>query len=177
MSLLKSIPALRIFAFIFDWLVLALWGGLVFGLVMLFSGGNPPKISDPWQGQAVSFVVMTLPFILYFALSEASSRRASFGKRIIGLEVVGPSAEQLTFSRCLLRNGIKFVPWELGHIVANHAAFAGSESPIWIWVPLAIALLGCFWWLATLLFSSETQYNRWVGAQVLKSRSRHSPRG
>ena len=171
MPLKKSIPVLRMLAFMLDWLVLAMWGGTVFGIVMISSGGNPPGIGNPWQGQAVSFAVMTLPFILYFALTEASSRRASLGKRIFKLEVVGQSGETLAFGTCLIRNGIKFVPWELGHMVANHAALTESDIPIWIWAPMTLACLGCLWWLTALFFSTETPYNRWGGAQVVRSRS------
>lgn len=161
---------LRLFAFALDWLILALWAGLIFGIIMFWHEWNPPSFSSPWQGQAVSFLAMTLPFILYFASCESSSHRSSIGKRIVGLEVSKRSGERLSFSSSLLRNAIKFVPWEFGHLMAHHAAFVEeSASSYWIWGPAMVAMLGLLWWLAALFFSGETPYDRWVGAHVTRS--------
>ena len=169
MTVFRSLPLLRLTAFALDWLVLALWGGIAFGIVMFSTHGNPPGFSNPWQGQAVSFLVMTLPFTLYFAFLESSPKRATIGKRIIGLEVARPTGEQLSFATSFLRNGIKFVPWELGHLVAHQAAFAKEPSiSTWVWGPALGAVIGMLWWMTTLFIGSETPYNRWIGARVIK---------
>jgi uncharacterized RDD family membrane protein YckC len=40
---------------------------------------------------------------LYFSLQEASSRRASLGKRVLGLSVVSEEGEQLSFTQASIR--------------------------------------------------------------------------
>lgn len=52
---------------------------------------------------------------LYFALSEASAREATLGKRRLGLRVVTVDGERLSLGRSLLRSAVKFLPWELAH--------------------------------------------------------------
>ena len=84
----RVIAVRRLLAFAVDWFVLVvLWGGLVFGAVMIATGGNPPQPASPWAAQGISFLTVTLPFTLYSALCESSPMRASLGKRALGLVV------------------------------------------------------------------------------------------
>ena len=148
----------RMIAFCLDWLVLAVWGGTVFGLAMLGFSGNPPRFESPWHGQVVSALVMTLPFILYFAFLESSSAQATLGKRALRMQVVHHSGERISFLASFLRNVLKFVPWEFGHMVAHHAGFAVDVFPMWLWVPVALAMGGCLWWLAALFMTHEMNF-------------------
>ncbi len=158
---------LRLTAFVVDWMMVALWGGLLFGVIMLVTGGDPHGLGGPWKAQAVGFVCMTLPFTLYFAFCESSRWQASIGKRVVGLAVLRRSGGQLSFGRALLRSGIKFVPWEFGNTLAQQAFFgADGEFPMWLWGPTAIAGIGPLWWLVVLFVTGGTPYDRWVGARV-----------
>lgn len=139
----------RLLAFAVDWGVFALWAGVIFAIVMLATGGEPPQSESPWIAQAIGFVSVTLPFTLYFALCESSRWRASIGKRALGLIAVRRSGEKLSFARALLRNAIKFAPWEFGHTVVQQAIHAkGEDFPDWLWGPMALAMLGPIWWIA-----------------------------
>ena len=150
-----------------DWFVLAIWGGVLFGLVMLYTGGTPPHITSPWHGQLISFIFITLPFILYFALSENSAWQATLGKHIFGIKVISVSEKELRFGRCFLRNLIKFIPWELGHVFAHHAALQGDGLQEWVWVFLILSVLGALWWMAAIFLADETPYNHWTGCRVV----------
>jgi len=46
---------------------------------------------------------------LYCAFTESSSRRATLGKRIVGLQVVTASGEQLSFGQATVRHFMKFL--------------------------------------------------------------------
>src|SRR5262249_51508180 len=81
----RAVALRRLLAFAVDWFVLVLWGGVIFGAVMIATGGNPPQPESPWTGQAMSLLTMTVPFTLYFALCESSAMQASLGKRALGL--------------------------------------------------------------------------------------------
>jgi uncharacterized RDD family membrane protein YckC len=85
-----------------------------------------PRPENPWTAQAIGLLTMTLPVTLYFALCESSALRASLGKRVFGLVVSRETGERLLLRSALLRNAVKFVPWECGHTVAQQAAFSGE---------------------------------------------------
>ncbi len=72
----------RLLAFLIDWLILALWGGLLFASVMIATDGKPRQAGGPWIAHMISFLGMTLPFSLYFAFCESCQWRASIGKRL-----------------------------------------------------------------------------------------------
>jgi uncharacterized RDD family membrane protein YckC len=157
----------RLAAFAVDWLIIVLWGGLLFGAVMLLSGGNPAMTVNPWKAQLIGFVSMTLPVTLYFAIAESSRFGATLGKRVLGLRVRSVSGEQLSGGRSLARNAVKFIPWEFGHLVAQQAIHAGVEGvPLWLYAPMVISMLLPLWWVVSLLRSGVAPYDGWVGARV-----------
>lgn len=167
---MRSTGIRRILAFAVDWLVIAAWGGLLFGAVMLFAGGDPPRPSGPWKAQAIGFIAMTVPVTLYFALMESSPRGATLGKRVLDLRVTSAAGERLPVSRTLLRNIIKFIPWEFGHLVAQQAMFSSDAGmPAWVWVPVAISMLGPLWWVVSVLASGRTPYDRLAGTRVIRA--------
>lgn len=163
----RAIVVRRLLAFAMDWLVVVLWGSLLFGVVMIATGGNPPRPENPWKAQGVGFLTMTIPVTVYFVLCESSAMRASLGKRVLGLAVSRETGERLSFGSALLRNAVKFVPWEFGHTVAQQAALSGEEGfPTWVWGPASVALAGPVWWLITMVATGRTPYDRWASARV-----------
>jgi hypothetical protein len=163
----------RLSAFAVDWLVVVLWGGVVFGAVMIATHGNPPRPDNPWMAQAIGIVSMTAPVTLYFAICESSAMRASLGKRMLGLVVTPESGGRLSFGSALLRSSLKFVPWEFGHTVAQQAAYSGEGGfPAWAWGPALVAFVGPLWWLGSMLTTGRTPYDRWVRARVGRAADR-----
>jgi uncharacterized RDD family membrane protein YckC len=157
----------RLVAFCVDWLLIALWGSVLFGAVMALTGGRGTSVGDPWTSQAIGLVTMTIPVTLYFALTESSGWQASVGKRILRLRVTSASGERLSPGRSLLRNAVKFIPWELGHTVAQQAAFAGdARVPLWVWLISAVSFGIPLIWVITVLLRNRTPYDVWAGAAV-----------
>ena len=161
---------LRVLDFAIDWVVIAAWGGLLFGLAMFFSDGELERLSNPWLSQGVGFLVMTLPITLYFGFLESSTIRASLGKRVVGLRVAASQGDQLSLGRSLLRTALKFVPWELGHLVAHQAVSSGDEGiAVWVYMPLTLSFVLSLWWLTSLLLKGQAPYDSWAGARVVSS--------
>ena len=157
----------RLLAFAVDWLLVLVWAGVLFGTVMAVWSGRPPRPGGPWSAQAVGLLTMTLPVTLYFAVCESSPMRASFGKRALKLVVSRESGGRLSFGTAFLRNALKFAPWELGHTVAQQAAFSGEAAPpAWVWGAAALSFAGPVWWLVALLAGGRTPYDRWTSARV-----------
>ena len=160
----------RLMAFAIDWLVLVVWGGALFGVVMLATKGSPPRPASPWHGQMVGLLTMTIPFLLYFALSERSPAQASLGKRILGLSVSTHTGERLSLTAAIARNAIKFIPWECGHTLAQQAAFSDDTGlAAWVWAPAAVAFLCPVWWVLAILMTAQAPYDRWTSARVMRS--------
>jgi len=155
-------------AFALDWLVVVIWGGLLFGTVMIATNGNPPpRPANAWRAQGVGLLTMTLPVTLYFAICESSRMQGSLGKRILGLVVSRDNGGRLSFGSALLRNALKFIPWELGHTVAQQAVFSGEGGfPAWAWGPAIVAWAGPAWWLVAMIRTGRTPYDRWASARV-----------
>ena len=86
---------------------------------------------------------------------------------ILGLVVSRETGERLLFGSALLRNAVKFVPWEFGHTLAQQAAFSGEAGfPAWVWGPATVALVGPLWWLVAMIATGRTPYDRWASARV-----------
>ena len=176
----RAIAVRRLLAFAIDWLVVVLWGGVLLAAVMIATSGNPPRPDNPWKAQAIGFLSMTAPVTLYFAFCESSAMRASLGKRILGLVVTREMGGRLLFSSSLLRNALKFVPWELGHTVAQQAGYSTEGGfPAWVWGPAAVSLVGPAWWVVSMIATGRTPYDRWALARVARSadHAHHSETG
>lgn len=121
------------------WIVVVVLAGLAIRAVWPDAGAT--MFGSPLAAELSGFVSLTLPVTLYFALTEASGRRASLGKRRMRLQVVTvPEGGRLSPRRSLLRSAVKFLPWELAHASIWQFAFAGADSGV-----LPIALLTASW--------------------------------
>ena len=79
---------------------------------------------------------------------------------------------RLRYRCALLRNGVKFTPWEFGHTVAHQAVHAGEQGfPVWLWGPVLIALGGSAWWVAAMWMNGRALYDRIAGARVARRRA------
>ena len=163
-----SIAIQRILAFGADWLVILVWAGLIFGVVMAVTAGNPERLSSPWISQTMGFVLMTLPVVLCFAVLESSVQQATLGKRVFGLMVIDQTGQRTSFGCALFRNAIKFAPWESGHIVANQFVFSDdAEIATWVYGPMVISFIFPLWWIVSIFSTGRTPYDRASCTQVV----------
>lgn len=166
-----SLAVRRVLAFGVDWLLIGAWGTVVFGAVMMTFDGQPPRPTGPWQLQGLGALFMTIPVVLYFAVSE-STAQATLGKLALGLVVVSEQSTKPKIAHTLLRNAVKFAPWELGHVVANQSAFAGEAGfPVWGYVPLALATLLPIWWLVRIFTTDVSPYDALSATRVVRTTS------
>lgn len=126
----------RILAWIFDWLIIAGYACVVFGLMWTLASLDILSLSalHPVKGQVIGFLTLTLPVVLYCIFTEAGSKHATFGKRIMKIEIMG---NPLTIGEIVLRNVIKFLPWEFAHAGVLWINYIKTpETPLWIWILL-----------------------------------------
>jgi uncharacterized RDD family membrane protein YckC len=126
----------RMLAWIIDWVVILLYAVLLFSAMMFLTSLGIIKLGEmhPAKGQFIGFLTLTFPVILYGILFEAGKRHATPGKRVMKIEVTGTP---LTTREIVLRNIIKFLPWEFGHAGILWINYIKSpETPLWIWLLL-----------------------------------------
>lgn len=168
----------RIRAFAWDYLIvlgylLALLGVGLFLTLGPTGTSWTAGMANPWRADLVAFVLAVFPVTLYFALSEASGSAATWGKRRAGLAVarIGTS-EGPGPGRALLRNALKFLPWQMAHTAMFHIpGFPAptGEPPRWTvvvlsaaWLLVALYLLGL-----TRLGGHRPPYDRLAGTAVV----------
>ena len=136
---------------------------------MRLSFSPPTSVPAKLAGQAMMFGVLTLPVILYFALSESSRRQATAGKRLMNLRVTTIADKRLSTGRSLLRSGGKFAPWELAHTALWQIPgqpFA-SEPTALNMIGFLVAIGFVAWYVVSLFVGSRrTPYDRVAGTQV-----------
>lgn len=118
-------------AFALDYIIILLYlvAITLFGLLVnSLSSLNQWLFAERVRAQLTGFLLLTLPISLYFALSESSTRQATWGKRKLALKVTDYNGERISLWRSLARTALKFVPWELSHTLIWNIAFSPQSS-------------------------------------------------
>jgi uncharacterized RDD family membrane protein YckC len=110
-------------------------------VIFLVTGGSLilPGVSTPGARQLLGACTLTLPVILYFAISEASARQGTIGKLATRLRVTDRQLRRIGFGRSLLRSAIKFAPWEVAHLSIHRIPKEGDIPPV-VWAGLVGSL-------------------------------------
>lgn len=98
---------------------------ILFGINMLIYfvilGGIPSF--NQLQSQLIALFFSVIPIIVIFSFLDYN--KGTFGKRKAGLKVYYKNKK---FIESLLRNIIKFLPWQLGHIGVIEGIYTNYES-------------------------------------------------
>ena len=116
----------RVAAFMWDYLFILPYFGLL-ALAQFVFPQMRKWFLDPSTAHLASFLVITLPVVAYFAVPEASVAKATFGKRIMRIQVVTHNGQRLTAADSVTRTVVKFIPWELGHAAVWRFTFAAGD--------------------------------------------------
>ncbi|MBK8643652.1 MAG: RDD family protein [Saprospiraceae bacterium] len=145
----------RILACIIDYGIIAGYATLLFLVANLFFSifvwkpGNNPII-----GQLIGFLTLTFPVVTYSYLTEKSSWRGTVGKKLQKLIVL--TDQNKSAKNILLRNILKFLPWELAHTGIHWTIYYtsnGIETPLWTWVILILPQVFVLGYFVTILIS------------------------
>jgi uncharacterized RDD family membrane protein YckC len=128
-------------------------------------------LTKPITAELVGFLTLTGPVILYFAITEASAWQATLGKRALRIVVVGPGGTRLPFGRAIVRELVRFLPWEMAHSLIWPLALPPHLEPVAVTIAgFAVVYLLLFIYLISLFVGSEhrTVYDRLAGSRVLR---------
>ncbi|SHI77004.1 RDD family protein [Aquimarina spongiae] len=134
---MKKIVIRRLVAYMIDYIIIAIYAILLFGIATIFNFKKIPL--TPISAQLVGFISLTLPVFFYFFLSEQSKTRATVGKRILNISVRSDS--QNSKPHVLTRNILKLLPWEIAHTGVHWIVFyskSDQNPPVWVWITLIL---------------------------------------
>jgi uncharacterized RDD family membrane protein YckC len=176
-SVVPASPLRRIPAWLLDYLLIVAYLVMVTVATLALQAsparaGFNDAMSRPLTAELLGFCLLTLPVVLYFALSEGSSLRATLGKRALGLAVVDRNGGRLPVWRALLREAVRFLPWELSHAVLWRVALSpgGGSFSAWMVIDLGVVYTLVLVYLATLFIGRQhrTVYDRIAGSIVIR---------
>ena len=115
----RMIELLFDYLFILAYLILLALGSFVYYLI--FQKGMPQPTE--FESQSITFFTSVLPITLIFTYLDYI-KNGSFGKKKAELQLV---YEKKTVQASLIRNVIKFLPWQIGHMSAIHSVYSGFD--------------------------------------------------
>ncbi len=173
-ALVRSTPIWRrTLAWSVDYFVVALYMAALFFCFFLLDPRNVDRdglFASAERAQISSFLLLTLPVVLYAAITESSAQRGTLGKQVTGLVVETAAGARLTLARSLLRSTLKFAPWELAHTFIHRASRVHWEMdwvPAWakacLWISLGLTAI---YITGTMTGSRRPLYDLIAGTQV-----------
>lgn len=165
-STVAASPWRRIAAYFVDYFVfmLPLLGLLGLCGWAFWSFGIARSPDNVWLNQALVILVLTVPIVLYFALSESSRFQGTIGKRLLKVAVVDTNGRRARLKQTAIRAVVKFLPWEFFHTIYWH--WEGWPTNPALPTTLQIIALSFGWlliaWFVVSLFigSGRTPYDR-----------------
>ena len=116
----RMIELLFDYLFILAYLALLFLGCMLF-YIIFFNG--IPEFTEI-QSQCLVFFTSVLPITLIFTFLDYT-KNVSFGKAKAGLQLV---YKKKTVQASLIRNTIKFLPWQLGHMGSIHGFYSNFDG-------------------------------------------------
>ena len=144
----RMIELLFDYLFILAYLALLFFGSMLF-YIIFFNG--IPEFTEI-QSQCVAFFTSVLPITLLFTFLDYTNN-GSFGKVKAGLELV---YQKKTVQASLIRNTIKFLPWQLGHMGTIHGVYSEFDV-LSISLSISATLLAVFL-LAMTIFRKDKRH-------------------
>lgn len=121
--------------------------------IILFIFKGMPKYTE-MQAQLIATFTSVIPIILIFSYLDYF-KNGSIGKRVSGLKLTYTNQ---SFSSSLLRNIIKFLPWQLGHVGVIHGIYSDFDM-----TAIMIASSGTFLGLVLLFMGLFRKDKRHLG--------------
>lgn len=130
-----------------DWLVISAYLACLLIICILFYKwvlkGIPAFTQI--QSQIIAFVSSVLPVILFFAYLDYNG--GSIGKRKMGLKLAFKNRK---YSFALVRNIIKFLPWQLGHMGTIRGMYTGFDTISIVLDILSVVLMLVLFFMGTI---------------------------
>lgn len=128
----------RIKELVIDWLVICIYLIMlaiisVSFYMIVFKG--IPKVTE-LQSQLIATITSVIPIIIIFSILDF--KKGSIGKQKVGLKLYFKKRE---FKYSIIRNIVKFLPWQIGHMATIHGIYTEFDTISIILQIIALTLL------------------------------------
>ena len=144
----RMIELLFDYLFILAYLILLALCSFVYYLIFQNGMQQPTE----FESQSITFFTSVLPITLIFTYLDYT-KNGSFGKKKAELQLV---YEKKTIQASLIRNAIKFLPWQIGHMSAIHSVYSGFDLIYFILCYTSILFLAVL--LAMSIFRKDKRH-------------------
>ncbi len=120
---------IRLKEFAIDYAVIVAYLVAVFAVAATFymtAFGEIPAFSQ-WQSQLIATCASIIPVVIIFSILDYRAPLGTFGKRKAGLKV---RYKTRAYWRSFVRNGVKFLPWQLAHMGVIGGMYSDFTSPL-----------------------------------------------
>ena len=128
----------RIKELVIEWLVICIYlimlAIISISFYMIVFKGIP-KVTE-LQSQLIATITSVIPIIIIFSILDF--RRGSIGKQKVGLKLYFKKRE---FKYSIIRNIIKFLPWQIGHMGIIHGIYTEFDTISIVLEIIALTLL------------------------------------
>lgn len=137
----------RVRSWLVDWAVIGAWLAVLaaVGLVVRLAVELPEQTVPTTRELLTADLLITLgtvvPYVVYLSVTEASTWRATLGKRWAGLVVAGAAGGAATVGAIWVRNVVKAAPWQLAHLGVSRAIYEVQTPWAIIFTVLAMVLV------------------------------------
>jgi uncharacterized RDD family membrane protein YckC len=167
----------RLAALGLDYLVILAWMivlGLVTAIIFLTRGELPDTLGmfGPIGSELLYFLLLTFVVGIYLYRTESGPRRNTWGKRRMGLEVIGMDGSVPRRMKILLRTIVKLLPWETAHFFIRqlmgviHREGKEANPPAWIYVGINAATAAAIAYIVMVLATGRGPHDLAAGTRV-----------
>lgn len=146
----------RCIALAIDYLIIFAWGVILFAINMFLYFvilGEIPAFDE--LGMNLISLTMIVPVFLYSIVWEAGKKHATVGKYKMKIEVASINSKPIRLWQVVVRNIIKFLPWQFAHMMIFRGFALSWELPPFWMVMLIIADILPFVWIAVIVFRKD----------------------
>lgn len=146
-----------------DWLVISAYLLCLFAVSIAcysMTLGGIPAFSELHSQLIATFASVLVIVVLFTCLDL---KGGSIGKRTAGLEIY---FTHRSFSRSLIRNGIKFLPWQIGHMAVIHGVYTEFDTMSIVLSITSCALLVIMFLMGTMRCDRRHLGDMLAGTQV-----------
>ncbi|QHU93016.1 RDD family protein [Candidatus Saccharibacteria bacterium oral taxon 488] len=138
-----------------DWLVISAYLLCLFAVSIacyFITLGGIPTFSELHSQLIATFASVLVVVVLFTYLDF---KGGSIGKRAAGLEIY---FTHRSFSRSLVRNSIKFFPWQIGHMAVIHGVYTEFDT-----MSIVLSIVSCTLLVIMFLMGTMRRDRRHLG--------------
>ena len=137
----------RFLALLIDFSTIIGYAVILFGINMFIYFvilDGIPNFSE--LGMNLISLILIVPVVVYSVIMESGKKHGTLGKRKMKIRVASVNSQAVRIYQIILRNIIKFLPWQLAHMVIFHGfAVNWQLTPFWMGLLILTDILPLIW--------------------------------